>query len=264
MRSPMSRVQSSSRASSPRRGSRPAFLAAAVAALLAGAPRAQGQPSPEEIASIARRVAEQMQEIDRMLLESGKKDAQRSRPKELLQQATERSKDVELGIDELIQKLQQMKDRQNSQSSSESQDQQQQNQQEQQDQQQQQQQQRGNQQQQNRRENRTPDFVQQEQRQRQENQQQGQEPQPGQQQPARPDRGNQQQDRPPQPGGRNTSGNNPPDSESEAGLRGAGDGEWGELQPYVNFLKTRGSPPKVPEKFRKYWEAYLRSKQEKK
>ena len=43
--------------------------------------------------------------------------------------------------------------------------------------------------------------------------------------------------------------------------RGQGDETWGELQPYVNFLKNRGSSPKVPEKYRKYWEAYLKGKQ---
>jgi hypothetical protein len=28
----------------------------------------------------------------------------------------------------------------------------------------------------------------------------------------------------------------------------------------MNFLKNRGSAPKVPEKYRKYWDAYLKQK----
>ena len=60
-------------------------------------------------------------------------------------------------------------------------------------------------------------------------------------------------------GGKNTTGNRQPEPETGPGNPGTGEGSWGELQPYMNFLKNRGSPPpQVPEKFRKYYEAWLK------
>jgi hypothetical protein len=237
------------------------LLAALAAAASCTFLPAQGIDPTQEIQEIARRVEEQLTEIDRLLLESGKKDQARSRPKELLQQAKDLGKETEATIDDLIKKLTDMKNQGGGGSSSSQQDQQdpQQQQDQQQQQPQQQQQQRG---QQNRRENQTPDFVRQP--------QQGQEQQQGQQQQPQP-QGQQQQQPEPQgqrpqaghetpDGGQNKTGNNQPEPELGPGNRGAGDESWGELQPYVNFLKNRGSPPKVPEKFRKYWEAYLKQK----
>ena len=61
-------------------------------------------------------------------------------------------------------------------------------------------------------------------------------------------------------GGQNKVGNNPPNSATGPGQPGTGDGGWGDLQPYLNFLRNRGASPKVPEKFRKYYEAYLKRK----
>lgn len=71
----------------------------------------------------------------------------------------------------------------------------------------------------------------------------------------------------PQPnadGGQNRKGNPPQDGSAGQANPGEGDAQWGQLQPYVNFLKNRGSPPKVPEKFRHYFEAYLKNQQGKK
>ncbi|MBX3463341.1 MAG: hypothetical protein KF830_09230 [Planctomycetes bacterium] len=210
---------------------------------------AQGRDPMREIQEIARTIDEQLQEIDRLLLESGRQNQARSRPKELLQQASERGTAVEGGIDRLIEKLTEMKNQSSSGSSSD-------------DQQQQQQPSPSGQgrpqpspgQPQNRRESGTPDFVQQP-------QPAGQEPQ-GQQEPARP-----QPDGRPEGGqdaadtAENRPGNRQLEPELGPGQAGQGDGTWGELQPYVNFLKNRGSAPKVPEKYRKYWEAYLKQKQ---
>lgn len=226
----------------------------ALSALLAGAPTlaAQGQDPMREIQEIARAVDEQLQEIDRLLLESGRRNQARQKPAQLLQQARERSEAVEGGIDRLIEKLNEMK-QQSSSSSSEPQDQQQQ----QQDQQQQGGQPRPQQGQQNRRENQTPDFQPRPQQGQGEPQQGQQQPQPGQPQPSGQPQGGQEIPT----GGENTTGNRQPEPELGPGQPGQGEGSWGELQPYVNFLKNRGSQPKVPEKYRKYFEAYLKQKQ---
>jgi hypothetical protein len=215
-------------------------------ALVGSALPAQGRDPMHEIQEIARSIDEQLQEIDRLLLESGKQNQSRSRPRQLLEQASERGGTVEGGIDQLIEKLTEMKNQSSSSSSSSEQPQQQ----------PQPGQGQGQPQQgqsQNRRENQTPDFVQQ--------------PQPGGQQPAGQEPRPQPQDGQPQGGQdaadtpENQRGNRPPETELGPGQPGTGDGTWGELQPYVNFLKNRGSAPKVPEKYRKYWEAYLKQKQ---
>ena len=213
---------------------------------------AQGRDPMHEIQEIARSVDEQLQEIDRLLLESSKKSQARSKPQELLQKAKERSETVEGGIDQLIEKLAEMKNQGGS--SSESQDQQ-----KPQDGQGQPRREPGQGQQQNRRENQAPDFVQQPKEQ-------------GGEQPGQPKAGQQPQERQPQDGPpkggedskdtpENRSGNRQLEPDLGPGQPGDGDGTWGELQPYVNFLKNRGSAPKVPEKYRRYWQAYLKNKQ---
>ena len=61
--------------------------------------------------------------------------------------------------------------------------------------------------------------------------------------------------------GQNRTGNRQPEPDVGPGQPGQGEGQWGELPPYVNFLKNRGSAPTtVPAKYRKYWEAYLKQK----
>ena len=55
-------------------------------------------------------------------------------------------------------------------------------------------------------------------------------------------------------------GNNQPENETGPGKPGTGNESWGELQPYLNSLKNRGSAPKIPQKYRKYWKAYLKNK----
>ena len=230
-----------------------------LAALLAAAAPAQGGDPTREIQEIARRVDEQLQEIDRLLLESGKKGQERSKPKELLQQARERSEAAEEGIDKLIEKLQQMKSQSSSQSGQEGEQSSGQQQQQQQSQSGQQPQGQGN-----RRENQTPDFVQQPKEGGQD-----QQPKPGGEQPGGQQQQQQQQRPDGQPqggqeqptGGENTRGNRPEQTPDGPGNPGQGEGTWGELQPYTNFLKNRGSAPKVPEKYRKYYEAYLKQKQ---
>jgi Skp family chaperone for outer membrane proteins len=226
------------------------FLPLAIATTLP----AQGQDPREEIKEIARSIDQQLQEIDKLLLESSKKNQARATPKDLLQKAHERSTTAESGIDQLIEKLNEMKQR--SQSSSQG-EQQQQPQDQQQGQQPKDQQGQG---QQNRRENQNPDFV----KQPPQGQKPGQPKPNGQQQKpdqkpsnGRPEGGQES------PGpGENTRGNRQIEPDLGAPNPGQGSENWGELQPYANFLKNRGSvPTKVPEQYRKYWEAYLRQKQ---
>jgi len=249
----------------------PLLLAASFC--LAQVPAQGGPDLVKEIQEIAARIDGQLQEIDRLLLESGKKAQPRAKPQAMLQQTQERSRDVEAGIDELIQKLTEMKNQGGSGQSQSSDQQQQQDQQDEKNQQQQNQRGKG---QQNRRENQTPDFV----KQPQEGQPQGQEPgkpESGQPQPGQPkpdgktgeQPGEQQQpgQGPPKGGqdsnnpGENRQGNRQLEPELGPGQPGDGEGSWGELQSYTNFIKNRGSLPTVPAKYRKYWEAYLKSKQ---
>jgi TolA-binding protein len=206
----------------------------ALLALCAAAPVVRTQ-DPAEIKRIVEKVDAELTEIEKLLQQSAR--AAKGEPSRMLKESAERSTKVVEGIDELIRKLEEMR--------------------------QQNQQQQRQQGQQQRRENESPEFQQQRQQGEQQGQEQQQQPQPGQEQP-------QPQPQPgqPQPGGErdqpmpgeNQQGNQAPQDPTAPGQPGTGDGSWGELQPYVNFLKNRGSPPKVPEKFRKYWQEYLRQK----
>ena len=85
-------------------------------------------------------------------------------------------------------------------------------------------------------------------------------PQPGEQeaktQPTGEPKGGQES----QDEGQNRQPAKPTEGETGAGSEASGAEEWGDLPPYLNSLKNRGSTPRVPPKFRKYWEAYLKSK----
>jgi hypothetical protein len=223
----------------------PAFVAAALlAAFTTPAMPAQDDPI-REIQEIAKAIDEQMQEIDRLLLESGKRNQDRSKPKELLQKAAEAGTGVEQGIDQLIEKLTKLKNESGQPQQSEGEPQ---------DKPQGQQRPQSGQQQGNRRENQNPDFVPQPPQGEQPGQQcQKPEPKPGE---GQPQGGQESPDKP-----ENRTGNRQPEPELGPGNPGQGDETWGELQPYVNFLKNRGSAPKVPERYRKYWEAYLKNRQ---
>lgn len=213
---------------------------------------AQGRDPMHEIQEIARSVEQQLQEIDRLLLESGKANQARAQPTQMLDQARERGQAVQDGIDKLIEKLNEMKNQGGGGSPSEEEQSQQPK-----DGQGQGQGQPQQGQPQNRRENGTPDFVQQPQQQDQP------QPQPGgtEPQPAQPQQGQPQGGQDAQTAAENRPGNRPPESATGPGQNPQGEEGWGELQPYVNFLKNRGSSPKVPERYRKYWEAYLKQKQ---
>ena len=80
------------------------FWALALTAPLSTLPAQFGGNPMEEIKEIADAVDKQLKEIDRLLLESGKKGQARKTPKEMLEQASEGSKVAEDGIDKLIEK----------------------------------------------------------------------------------------------------------------------------------------------------------------
>lgn len=271
-------------------------LVSALAAFLATSGPAQSLDTAKEIQEIARKVDETLRDIDRLLLESSKRDQQRSSQRDKLQQARERSEIAEAGLDQLIEKLRQMQQQGGGGGSSSQQDQQQQESQDSQSDSSSQSQsppQNGQGQgQRTRRENDNPEFVQQPRQPGEgqpgspDGQQQGEQPgqqQPG-QQPGQQSQGQQPGEQPGQQpgeqqqqqlgpdgkplggkeskdGGQNRVGNRGSEDPTGPGSPGTGDGSWGELQSYANFLKNRGSSPKVPEKYRKYWEAYLKQKQ---
>lgn len=222
---------------------------------------ARAQNPEQEIQELAKRIGEQLDAIDQLLLDSSRRSQPRREPADKLKAAGAAGAEATKAIDELIDKLTQMK---NQSSGGQPQDG------EPQDGQQQGQPQQGQPQGQpgqgqpgsrQRRGNQTPDFVQQP----QQGQPQGQ-PQPGQPQPGQPqqqpDPSGQHADGPQQTNdaGQNTTGNRQPEPNTGPATAGQGSGTWGELQDYVNFLKNRGSPPKVPEKFRRYYEAYLKNR----
>ncbi|MGE3172767.1 MAG: hypothetical protein AB7O97_09075 [Planctomycetota bacterium] len=227
---------------------------ALLGAVAVGGPGLMAQQDPSrEIQELARRIDEQMQEIDRLLLESSKPQGGDTAPKELLKRSREESQTVEQTIDELIVKLQEMQ--QSGGGGQGDSDQPSQGQQGGEQQQPQQGQNQSNGQPQNRRDSGNPEFMQQPDGQPQHEGQQGQDPQQGSQ---------------PQGGQENPSdgetmpGMQPPDDGTAPGQPGTDGGEWGNLQPYENFLRNRGSPPKVPEKYRKFWEAYLKARADQK
>lgn len=251
------------------------FLIVALAAVAAptASLRAQFGGDPQrEIQEIAESIDKQLKEIDRLLLESGKAGQSRAKPREMLEQAAEGTRIVEHGLDKLIEKLQDMS---NQSSNSRSSGQQSSGQQSQSEPSQSGQGQMGRSDG-NRRENQTPEFIDQGQREgqqqgeqqgqqpgEQEGQQQGQEGQQDQQSQNQQQNGNPQQGQESRTGGQNQTGNNPPQSPIGPGNRGDGQGSWGELQPYLNFLRNRGTSPEVPAKYRKYYEAYRKGKAEK-
>ena len=103
-----------------------ALSLALPASMFASPLHAQDPDAARAIQELARKIDEQMKEIDRLLLETSKQKGGEAKapPKESLSRTREQSQIVEKSIDELIQKLNQMKQQSSSSSSSDSQDQQ--------------------------------------------------------------------------------------------------------------------------------------------
>lgn len=224
----------------------PRFLLLSTAVLVLGASAsAQLTPDPrQQLKQIADKVAEEMKEIDRLLLE---RDASKATGEALrrsvegiekmLDNAGSANKRVQQGIDELIQQLEEcgLCDNPGDGSGQSQQDQQE-------------QQGRRNQQPGTRQENATPDMVRQPQEQQQ--QQDGREP-----------KGNQQDS----PNARNQDAAKAPTEDGVEVTERPGEvAEWGNLPEYLGGIKQRGGIPEISEKYRKLYDAYLRAQSKQK
>jgi len=198
--------------------------------LLASSLPGQFDNPEQKIQEIVDEVAKQMQEIDELLLktrpeslrgaaEGAKKAAEKI--EELLDQTTRSQGQVVTKIDELIKEIQKLQGQASGQGQQQPRDQQQ-------------RQQRGRQQ---RNESQTPDMQQQ-------NDPQGDQPQGGR------DRNQNPQNRPSNPRPDDPTEKIDPERDAEA---------WGKLPLYEQLLKSRGGAPDVPEKYRKFHEAFLKS-----
>ena len=198
---------------------------------------AQFENPAEKIKEIAEEVAKELQEIDRLLLQTGTgsnaAEGMKSAAKrmgELLDQSKASQGKVVNKIDELIKTLEQMKGQQ-SQSGGQSQGQQRDG---------QKQRQQGQQQ---RQATEVPD---------------GEQPMPNPQgQQPKSSKGDPEQQ------GQNRPADRAPQDGTER-VKPADDTErWGVLPAYEEMLKNRGGRPKVPEKYRRFHEAFLKQQAEK-
>lgn len=201
-----------------------------IAALMLPAPlTAQFDDPKAKIAEMADKVAAELREIDRLLLQTGDKEnvsEAMAGTSELLKQTTESQQTAVQGIDELIKAIEDLANNSRSDGHSDGE--------------QRKQPKPGNPQQRSQRqESKTPDRV------------QNQEP---------------QGDRPKGDQHRVEPGQNAPDSDQSEGPTERADKEpvcekWGSLPDYLQSLKTRGSRPEVPEKYRKLRDAFLKESQ---
>jgi hypothetical protein len=250
------------------RSSKSATVSIALAAALAwaGPIAAQIGGDPQtRVRDIARKVAEEMKEIDRLLLETTAKGRSASsagaaadgmrrsveQMRELLKQTSGSQSQTVEKLGELIKEIQDMAQSSGSPSEGESQgspssgqgqprpDGQGQG--------------RNN----PRDQSNSPEFQRQ-----QQGQSQGQEP-GGQNQPnqPRPGDGDPQDGGENPDGGRNTNAGRNPDAGTERVNRESETGQWGNLPPYLQFLQGRGGAPEVPERYRKYVEVFMKKAQ---
>ncbi len=205
------------------------------AVLCSAAATAQFEDPATKVRELAEDVARQMEEIDRLLLQRGSEDPaaasaalRNSAEKigELLDQTTESQQGVVDRIDELITTIQKMAG-QGGGGGGSSQDRQQ---------------QQGEQQPQRqpgqRQQSDTSEAVDQ---------------RPGEGEQLDDADGPQRQDEP----GTNRENATPEASDTEQVERDADASAWGRLQMYEQMLKTRGGPPRIPDKYRRYYEAFL-------
>lgn len=203
-----------------------ALLIAGTLLLAARAPAQFGDPR-QRIREIADGVAKQMQEIDELLLRNHPGNAggggQATDVEDMLKQTSSGQHQVVDQIDELIQELSKMQGEGGGQQSGQPRNRQQ--------------QQGGDRGQQRRQQ--TPIDE-------------GANPaRPGGEQPQRDDANRQD-------AGTNKPADRPPEDPTEHANRSRVDDRWGDLPFYQEFLKTRGGAPEVPEKYRRFQEAFLK------
>lgn len=236
----------------------PRTITFCVLAILACATTSRAQVGPEEaVKKILDTINQELEEIDKMLLESSKRDAvgdaaAPERIKRLIEETKGSQDRVVRGIDDLIKQLEQMS-QQNSSGGGQSQDQQQQRSDEPVD----------DQQRSTRQDGEGPPRQQNSER---PGAQQGQ--QQGQQQDQKPGQGDPQgqgQDptgnQPDPKTGQNADGSARPDGATERVERAGGDARWGELPDYQLPVHLRGGHPSVPEKYRGFIEEYHKQNQ---
>ena len=242
----------------------PALLFAVFAffmqAITAPALSAQlGADPTETVRLLTEKIGEQMKEIDRLLLETGREASGNANAKERLDNSKESSRQAVDAIDQLIEELDKMANQQGGGGGGASdkpsgspppkgsgQDRPQ------------------NGQQGARQENETPQVGE-----KPENQGGQEQPKPGessgeqqpQDQPSGQPNGQEQQQ---EPGTNKLDGQSAPQNPTDEFERKQAGGEWGNLPPYLMHLKSRGSPPQIPAKYRRLYEAYLRQAAEKK
>jgi len=244
--------------------------------LCANGLHAQIDTAQARVKHLMEQVDTEMKEIDRLLLTGAGRGAaagaqtaaERSSKKlsELLLQARKSQDSAGENIKKLIEELEKLsqqnqQQQQQQQDDQQNQDDQQKSQGQQQDRQrQQQQQQQGDQQRQQQQAGvQTPDMVKQQQEEQQRQQQhQGQKPEQQKQpkdgeQPTGPDQN--------PTTGQNKVGGKPPQAGEEQVPRGVDSQRWGVLPKYLEFMHARGSLPEVPERYRRLYEAYLKSGQ---
>lgn len=218
------------------------FLTTALGLLAAAAPAQLGPDPRDQMRQIAEKVAEEMKEIDRLLMS---KDAsqetaaavQRSVEglQKMLDGAQSSNKRVQQGIDEMIEQLSKCgMCNGGGESDSESQSKPQGEPKD------------GQAPSSPRQENQTPDMVQ------QQREQQGEQHQPGE---GRPKGGGEN----PTEAQNKTAAKQQADDGKEVAERDAEVTEWGNLPEYLGAIKQRGGVPEVSEKYRKLYDAYLRA-----
>jgi hypothetical protein len=210
--------------------------------LVLGQTTAQVDDPRQKVLEISKRIAEEMAEIDRLLLQgsgealrAAREAVQRNQKlfDDVLKQTQQSQGNVVKSIDDLIQEIERLSQPSGGQGESQPQDQQE------------QQPQRGQQQQQGQRDQtQTPDFQQQ-----QRPQQQGRQRPQGEQPTGPEEHRGQGQQRP---------ATQEPRSDSERVGHEQDATSWGMLPKYVPLLHGRGTMPEVPEKYRRFVEAFTK------
>jgi len=211
------------------------FLAVVTPLLLSISSPAQINPE-ENIRKILDAITEEMLEIDRLLMESSRKDASAGmagtadRLKQLLQRSQTTQDQVIDDIQKLIDEIESMQSSSSPSSSGQRS--------------QEQQDQPGpqprDQQRSTREQTPSPEMI---------------ERTPGEERPAREPEPNQPQ-RDSLSQGENVDANKRPEDATENAERPADSARWGNLPKYVRFMMNRGGLPDVPEKYRRLLEAY--------
>lgn len=222
----------------------------ALFAALSAPARAQDEDPRAKIKELAQKVADELQNVDRLLLQRERGSQQGAREameraragiQKLLDESKQGQQEAAKGIDELIAEIQKMQSKSSQSSESSESEGSQQSQRPPNQESSQQQREQGQ-----RDQTQTPDHIRQD----------GQQPKPGEQKPD--PHGEPKGNQPEEGKGQQVRGGKIPESETERTQRDGRSEEWGGLPKYLQFLQGRGGLPEVPEKYRKFLEAYMK------